>query len=207
MNSTSHPAFRKPTGVTINGRTSTITNAFVNSIIPIIPPTIEQVDEALSILGMNGDNFSCAYCGDAMTEWDHLNPLVRDKKPTGFVSEIHNLVPSCGKCNQSKGNKEWREWIVGDARLSPKTKGVQDLDARIGRLEEYERRGIPRKHNFEEYIGPNDWAIHWENLTRVWELLKESQELASTIKRSIENRLAENQHISGFDVRQRSATR
>jgi endonuclease I len=50
---------------------------------------------------------------------------VLKKKPTGYISEIHNLVPACGKCNQSKGNKEWRQWMLSDATLSPKTKGFQ----------------------------------------------------------------------------------
>ena len=48
---------------------------------------------------------------------DHLRPLVKDKEPTGYISEIHNLVPSCGKCNQSKGNKEWKAWMRRDPRF------------------------------------------------------------------------------------------
>jgi hypothetical protein len=30
--------------------------------------------------------------------------LVEEKEPIGYISEIRNLVPVCGKCNQSKGN-------------------------------------------------------------------------------------------------------
>ena len=54
---------------------------------------------------MDPDNVACAYCGNAMTEWDHLNPLVMDKQATGFITEIQNLVPACGKCNQTNGNR------------------------------------------------------------------------------------------------------
>jgi len=36
----------------------------------------------------------CSYCGTPATEWDHLRPLVMNKKPTGYISEIHNLVPA-----------------------------------------------------------------------------------------------------------------
>lgn len=96
--------FRMPTPMKISGRSSSITNAFVNSIIPIIMPTSAQVEQALHILGMGYNSIRCAYCGDPQTEWDHLRPLVVDKQPTGYISEIHNLVPACGKCNQSKGN-------------------------------------------------------------------------------------------------------
>jgi len=107
-----------PTPMKITGRSSSITNSFINSIIPIIVPTNEQVKEALEILGMDHDSFQCAYCGATASEWDHLRPLVLNKKPTGYISEIHNLVPACGKCNQSKGNKPWHTWITSSAKLS-----------------------------------------------------------------------------------------
>ena len=96
--------FKMPKPMKITDRSSTITNSFINSIIPVIEPTNEEVKHALEILGMDQDSFQCSYCGIVATEWDHLRPLVMNKKPTGYVSEIHNLVPACGKCNQSKGN-------------------------------------------------------------------------------------------------------
>lgn len=98
--------FAMPTMMKITGRTSTITNAFVSTIISAIQPTEAEVSEALEILGLNPNDLQCAYCGDRSTEWDHLRPLVRAKKPTGYISEIANLVPSCGKCKQSKGAKD-----------------------------------------------------------------------------------------------------
>src|SRR3990172_9956740 len=108
-----------PAVPTMVSRKSTITNAFVSAIIPLIPPSHDEIDEALRILGMEPLNVRCAYCGDKATEWDHLRPLVLKRRPTGFVSEIANLVPSCGKCNQSKGNTPWRDWMLGKATLSP----------------------------------------------------------------------------------------
>ena len=74
----------------ITGRSSSITNAFINSIIPVIKPSEEDIKEALNVLGMDKENFRCAYCGDGVTEWDHLRPLVINQKPTGFISEIQN---------------------------------------------------------------------------------------------------------------------
>ena len=64
--------FRMPTPVKIIGRTSTITNAFVNGIIPVIEPSDEEIDKALNVLGMTRDTICCAYCGDTYTEWDHF---------------------------------------------------------------------------------------------------------------------------------------
>jgi NAD-dependent SIR2 family protein deacetylase len=93
--------FKMPTPVKITGRTSSITNAFVNGIIPCIAPAEEEIREVLEVLGMNAA-IRCAYCGNNYTEWDHFRPLIHNKRPTGYISEIHNLVPACGKCNQSK---------------------------------------------------------------------------------------------------------
>ena len=178
-------AFVMPTQVTIMARTSSITNSFVNGIIPCIAPTEDEVAAALSVLGMDGESVACAYCGDPMTEWDHLNPLVRNKRPTGFISEINNLVPACGKCNQSKGNKPWRKWIVSGARKSPRSRGVPDLEGRIARLEEYERTFEPVRLDFESIVGPELWGAHWKNLERVHEVMKQCQEHSDLVKRAI----------------------
>ena len=99
--------FSMPKASKITGRSSSITNAFVNAIVPKVLPNSEQIESALKTLRISSNMVVCCYCGDTSTEWDHLRPVVRDKKPTGYISEIANLVPACGKCNQSKGNKDW----------------------------------------------------------------------------------------------------
>src|SRR2546430_891955 len=120
-------AFQMPSVQTMVSRKSSITNAFVSAIIPVIPPTHHEIEEALRILGISPDSPRCAYCGDKASEWDHLRPLVLRRRPTGYVSEIANLVPSCGKCNQSKGNKPWRGWVLGQGqRMPPLRKAEQD---------------------------------------------------------------------------------
>lgn len=169
----------------ITGRSSSITNSFINAIIPVVTPTAGEVESALRVLGMNFDNYSCAYCGDTASEWDHLRPLVKNKKPTGYISEISNLVPSCGKCNQSKGNKEWEAWMRSSAVLSPNTRGIRDLEARIARLREYESVADPTRLDFEEIVGPELWSEHWKNWERVQEAMRKAQELAAQINVTI----------------------
>src|SRR5438132_2839296 len=114
-------AFWLPVPVKITDRISSITNAFISSIIPVILPTEAEAERSLAILALDPADLRCAYCGDKASEWDHLRPLVVKQRPTGYISEIRNLVPSCGKCNQSKGNKEWRVWISSGARHSPQS--------------------------------------------------------------------------------------
>jgi hypothetical protein len=136
---------------------------------------------------MTADTFQCTYCGSVASEWDHLRPLVKDKKPTGYISEIQNLVPSCGKCNQSKGNKEWRTWMLSTAKRSPKARGVKDIHERIKRLEAYERSKTPTRMDFEAIVGQEAWAQHQDNLERVQTLMRESQELAAKINAEVAN--------------------
>lgn len=91
--------FSMPRPVNIAGRTSSVTNAFVNGVIPTRRPTEQDVEEVLRILELNAVDLRCSYCGDRATEWDHLRPLISAKRPTGYISEIANLVPACSKCN------------------------------------------------------------------------------------------------------------
>ena len=178
--------FKMPVAIKITGRSSSITNAFINSIIPVVPPKENDVRQALSILGMVGKSLQCSYCGTSATEWDHLRPLVMKKKPTGYISEIHNLVPACGKCNQSKGNKNWREWMLSDAKLSPKSRQVPDIDDRIDRLEKYEEWGEPIKIDFERTVGKEIWEAHWFNCNMIQERMRKAQEHADKIKKLVD---------------------
>ena len=183
--------FRMPTPVKITGRTSSITNAFVNGIIPVIEPTEEEIESALETLGMDKDHIVCAYCGNPYTEWDHFHPLIKDKMPTGYISEIHNLVPACGKCNQSKGNKYWKTWMLSDATLSPSSRHIPDIEQRIKHLEDYEQKYAPIKIDFEEIIGKDMWEQHWANCQALHDLMQESQKHSDKLKAIIKNTLSQ----------------
>ena len=177
--------FQMPSVQTMVSRKSSITNAFVNAVIPTIPPTSAEVEEALHVLGMTCDDIRCAYCGDPKTEWDHLRPLVLDRRPTGYVSEIANLVPACGKCNQSKGNKPWREWMLSKARLSPSGRGIADLNERIARLSAYERWRKPLSVDFIAILGQEAWDHYWTLCEAAIEELRQSQQVADHMRAKI----------------------
>lgn len=180
------PYCQLPTRMTVTGRSSSITNAFITAIIPVIEPSEVEELEALRILGMSPGDIRCAYCGEKATEWDHLRPIISNKLPTGYTTEIANLVPSCGKCNQSKGKSYWRTWMLGNAKLSPTTRGVLDIEDRVARLEAYEAWRRPLKINFEALVGPEMWGLHEQNLSDVLDLLKKSQKHAEKIRAIVE---------------------
>ena len=175
-------AFQMPSVQTMVSRKSSITNAFVNSLIPVIVPTPDEIEYALTILGMDSSDVRCAYCGNEATQWDHLRPLVLNHRPTGFISEIANLVPSCAKCNSSKRNQSWRDWMLGGARHSPTTRRVADVAGKVSRLEEYERWRSPVKVDFEAILGRDAWEHYWSLWEGVNGELRRCQEVADSLR-------------------------
>src|SRR5260221_7477397 len=146
---------------TMMSRKSSITNVFVSAVIPAVLPTSHEIEEALSILEADPTDVRCAYCGNQSTEWDHLRPLVMERRPTGYITEIANLVPACGKCNQSKGNKPWRMWMLSAAKLSPTGRRIDGTTERIARLEAFERWRSPTKIDFVSIVGQDEWEQYW----------------------------------------------
>jgi len=123
--------FNYPSADKIGSRTSTIARSMASTLMPRIGAT-DQIQLQMAALLYYGKEFKeleekeqqqikcdlkksnsdrliikCVYCGNTATHLDHLYPLVDNKTPTGFASEPANLVPCCGKCNQSKGSKSW----------------------------------------------------------------------------------------------------
>lgn len=179
--------FKMPKVITITTRTSSITNAFVSGIIPCVYPTEDEIRENLNILGLDYLDLRCSYCGDKCTEWDHLRPILKDKRPTGYISDIYNLVPSCSKCNQSKENQEWYEWIIGDSKQSPKTRKIENLDNKIKRLEDFQNWRNVQPIKFEELVQEKIWETHWENCEKIHSIMKECKKHALIVKKQIED--------------------
>jgi hypothetical protein len=184
-----HPDFDLPTIAKITGRKSTITGMFFAALTPVIAPTDAEVRQALRVLGMEEGAVVCAYCGDKKSEWDHLRPITVKRRPTGYVSEIANLVPCCGKCNQSKGNKPWLEWMRSSARHSPTTRRVSDLTLRIRRLKAYERWREPICVDYEDVLGADVWCKHLAHLERVLACMVKAEKHAVRCRRVLKTAL------------------
>jgi 5-methylcytosine-specific restriction endonuclease McrA len=169
----------------ITSRTSSITNSFVQAIIPTVEFSAAEQREALAHLAMTPDDLHCAYCGAATTDWDHLRPLVKKKRPTGYISEIRNLVPSCGPCNQSKGASDWRTWMTGKARGSPTTRDVAGIQDRVARLIQFEAWGNVHPIVFEGMISKAAWDAYWAQLDVVLDSMRVAQEKAASLRETI----------------------
>lgn len=188
---------RKP--LTIMSRTSSITNSFVQAIVPDVKPDDEEIDEALSILGMTRSTIECIYCGSNATDWDHLRPFVAGKKPTGYVNEIRNMVPSCGPCNQSKSGKAWRIWMEGTARGAPATKGVTGLSDRIARLERFVQWGGVKPLDLRKLAGESLWDEYWARRDAIEQAMKDAQAQAIAVREAIRKKLTTPNHPVTFN--------
>jgi hypothetical protein len=183
-------AFQMPAPMKVSGRSSSITAAFVTAIVPQREPTDSEIAEALAILEMSPDSMACAYCGGTYSEWDHLRPLVNKQRPTGYFTHIQNLVPSCGKCNQSKGNKYWKSWIMSGAKLSPKSRNVSDLGTKIERLNKYEEWGKVQPIDFQSLVDPEDWENHWKNWDTMISDMKKAQDHALRLRERVQKAIS-----------------
>jgi hypothetical protein len=186
--------FRPPLKIT--SRTSSITNSFVQAIIPNVKPTETELEEALAVLGMSLKNRSCVYCGVSATDWDHLRPLVKYKRPTGFLNEARNLVPSCAPCNQSKSGAYWRDWMEGLAPGGPKLKGVKDVVKRIATLERFEQWGELKPFPIKESASSEKWEGYWSALEEIHQKMQAAQLIAEEIQKVVEQKYAETRAIS-----------
>lgn len=103
--------FKWPAHATLNARSSTISNAFVQTFTPWITEKDNKVQELYNkYVDSKFDSSKCFYCGADATSSDHIIPLVSDRKPTGAITEIYNLLPCCNSCNSAKGSKTFEDF-------------------------------------------------------------------------------------------------
>jgi hypothetical protein len=171
-----------PAPMSVTGRSSSITNAFVNAIIPVIEPTEEEELEAPRILHIDPMNIRCAYCGDKYTEMGPPSPHHQqpgtdgihygDSKPGSELREMQSIEAQVLLAFLDERS----------ARLSPKSRGIPDLPERVARLQRYEAWREPHKIDFAKVVGQEMWLRHRKNWRSVLDLLKESHELATEIR-------------------------
>ena len=172
---------RKPLKIT--SRTSSVTNGFVQAILPDVPISMVELEQGLAALGQKPSSpRTCVYCGAPSTDSDHFKPLVSKKRPSGYLNEARNLVPACGTCNQSKSGQNWRVWMTGRAAGSPQMRGVTDVEQRIAALERFEKWAGAEPRDFAALVGEDLWQLYWARLDEIERLMHAAQAEAEIIK-------------------------
>lgn len=181
---------KKMKKVSIAGeRGSSINNAFASALALVSAFDEESINKALEKLGQAPTELlRCVYCGAPATDADHLNGLVKATRYTGHGQVIGNLVPSCGPCNQRKGNKPWRDWAESE--------GV--CPERIARIADYESLAPPavsEEHLKELYPDLMEAYERLKNLCK--DVMRAADNLANEIQRLERKRLGD-QFVGGI---------
>ena len=177
--------FKMPTKSDLKGRSSTISNAFAISITPYILPDDEEIPALYRSLEI--EEGQCAYCLGNGNGRDHLKPLVRNGLPTGYITDINNLVPCCQACNSSKGSKDFKNWYMNEKNMQRlHSYGLTDeqISHRFKVICEYESR-IEKPLDYESIVGHEKWAEYKARKKELIDQLNDNQnfcdELSSII--------------------------
>ena len=174
-----------PSKANLKGRSSTISNAFAISITPYITPDEIEIKASYEFLKIQEGQ--CAYCLGEGNSKDHLKPLVRKGMPTGYITNIANLVPCCSSCNSSKGAKEFKKWYISPENISRlKKKGMDDqtIEERYKIISDYEDK-IEEPIDYEQIVGKELWQEYKSRKKAFFEKLNEDQAFCDKLNKII----------------------
>ncbi len=184
--------FRMPGKSNLKNRSSTINNAFAIAITPYLPPSSDNLDWYYDELGINPDQ--CGYCLQESNSVDHIRPLVRKGLPTGYITNIYNLIPCCSTCNSKKGAKDFQEWYCGNdniARLHTLGLSDEQIQERFSIICRFIEKHMPEPLDYEQILGKDSWDEYKRRKDRIIEQLVDNQRFCDELKQRIEEYLAE----------------
>lgn len=91
----------------------------------ILRKSTRQIDARVSWEVFRRDGYTCAYCGDKHS------PLTVDHVvlwEEGGPSVPENLITACKKCNHTRGNMQFEDWIKSDYFLKTPNKNVHLIE-------------------------------------------------------------------------------
>lgn len=77
--------------------------------------------------------------------------------------------------------------MEGGAQLSPTTRGVPDLDLKIGRLQAYEDWSRPTQLDLERAVGPQEWAEYWHSWVEIRDRLTRATAIAAHLSNLVKS--------------------
>jgi hypothetical protein len=179
----------------IRYRMSSLAAVFVQAIIPRKVDKDAQA-ELYKRFGISPEH--CIYCGSPSTDEDHLHPIVKEGRPSGYFHTKENILPARGTCNQSKSGADWRSWIEGNAAKSPNAAGIAERITRIAAFAKTVENPIIAPGEMRRVVGPELWDRYWRRLDEIGKLMDDAQADADEICAAL---------ASEFETRVSAATR
>ena len=109
----------------------------------ILRKSTRQIDQKISWNVYKRDGYKCRYCGrddvpltvDHLVLWEEGGPSIEE-----------NLVSACKKCNKTRGNMQYSDWVISEEyrKVSVGLNNEEQMEnvLLIGTLDD-----IPRKHH------------------------------------------------------------
>lgn len=187
--------FKMPSKSNLKSRTSTINNAFAIGITPYLRPDDDLLKAYYDELKI--EPCQCGYCmrlGEGKTV-DHINPLVISGKPSGYITDINNLIPCCKDCNSKKGGKYFGDWYK-----SPKNKkrlksmGLTDqiINERYDIITAYINNHCSKPYDYEKIVGEDKWNEYINRKNKMIALLEEDQKFCDELNELITQEVIKN---------------
>ncbi len=127
----------------------------------------------------------CAYClreGQAKTA-DHFKPVVNGTMPTGYVTDITNLVPCCKDCNSKKAGKEFDDWFDENNQwLIDKLGNKNKINERKNIILEAMR---PNWLDYKQILGRKGWHKYTTTRKKLERALARSQKTLDKLAQKI----------------------
>ncbi len=187
-----------PARMKIDSLKTSIRRAFINTIVPEVRPT--AAEEAawrvqLGIAPLAVDSIGCMYCGQPATQFDHFRNLTAtDGRPTGYITDIYNLVPCCSTCNSSKAGTRWKTWMTGNAANAPnKRLSATELADRVAVLDRFEVWSTPLATQLDvlALVGVTEWQQYEADVAAVVVLLQAARQRSDRFHLRLQQAYAE----------------
>ena len=107
-----------------------------------------------------GGEIRCFYCdAPEPTRWDHLHAVTR-----GGDTVPGNLVPACGRCDDSKQDRDIDEWVRSTSKHRPPTGSLAALQDKVVA---YRERFAYSAQAFEARLSPDQLARYQRFRTEI----------------------------------------
>jgi len=142
--------------------------------------TFADLDQVHSYFELDGD-IRCFYCdANEPSRWDHLHAVTR-----GGDTVPGNLVPACGRCDDSKQDRDIEEWVHSNGPHRPPIERLSSLQTKISL---YRERFSYKAQVFEARLSPEQAAQYRRFRAEIdslrWHL--ESEGLLKSSKKKIQ---------------------
>jgi len=112
----------------------------------ILRKSARQIDQRVAWKVYKRDNYTCRYCGatglpltvDHLVLWEEGGPTTEN-----------NLFTTCKKCNKTRGNTPYNEWLEDERYLVKACSGVKPSVFKLNKEKLKELDSIPRVYHIK----------------------------------------------------------